>query len=541
MGIFTGFNYFQMDCMLEKKFAGMAFDACTVVGNCLLITRKCLNDVGYLDEIYGTGYGEETDYQFKAYSKGFEAKVAIDTYVYHKAEVSFGVSDAKREKIEKNRHIFFSRWEREYQECLKKYKDNDPIKFIIDNLTPEDKIIKEDILFYLPAIAQNIGGVHVVIDIINYLNIAGINANVIYDSKKNYDEPILFSAIKSNEVSRVNTKCIVSTLYTTAFPLKEIAVMKNIPLISFIQGYEGLFDNGDNYAIVALSYKLPDYLLCISKYLHDEILTIFGRESTVISNGINYDLLHNFRVSGDKKTITFVLRNNIMKGDWILLDILNKLLKKANNININIIYQNKDIKFPENKNQSIVIHKYIGPLSRDMIADILKNSDIFIDASLNEGFGLFGIEAMAAGCVPISSNSLGNLAYLKNEYNGILVNEVNNSNRYVEKILWLLENEEEFIRLKCGAIETAKHFDLDDRIDKYINYFRCAMKTTNNDLNMSSGEKNIYQKMNAIKETSDVGIVHPNKKILIRRIAAKVLPVPIKEKIRSFLKKLVTD
>ena len=33
------------------------------------------------------GYTEETDYQFQAMKNGFEAKVAIDTYVFHKAEV----------------------------------------------------------------------------------------------------------------------------------------------------------------------------------------------------------------------------------------------------------------------------------------------------------------------------------------------------------------------------------------------------------------------------------------------------------------------
>ena len=71
--MFKGFNYSTMNDLLESKFSGKIFDACTVVGNCLMISRECINKVGYLDTAYGLGYGEETDYQFQAMEKGFEA------------------------------------------------------------------------------------------------------------------------------------------------------------------------------------------------------------------------------------------------------------------------------------------------------------------------------------------------------------------------------------------------------------------------------------------------------------------------------------
>jgi len=98
--MYEGYTYMQMDQLLEKNFLGKSFDACTIVGNCLMITKKCMEKTGYLDEIYGMGYGEETDYQFKAMEQGFKAKVAIDTYVFHKAEVSFGTSRKKQERLQ---------------------------------------------------------------------------------------------------------------------------------------------------------------------------------------------------------------------------------------------------------------------------------------------------------------------------------------------------------------------------------------------------------------------------------------------------------
>ena len=87
-----GLNFMQVNECFEKQFLGMNFDACTVVGNCLMISRACIEKTGYLDEIFKKGYTEETDYQFKAEKQGFLAKVAIDTYVYHQSRVSFGES-----------------------------------------------------------------------------------------------------------------------------------------------------------------------------------------------------------------------------------------------------------------------------------------------------------------------------------------------------------------------------------------------------------------------------------------------------------------
>ena len=144
LDIFEGYSYMQVNEILEKNFSGMIFDACTVVGNCLLISRECLNRVGKLDEIYGTGYGEETDYQFKAHEKGFLAKVAIDTYVYHKSEVSFGNSKEKKEKQAKNSKIFFDRWGDQYNKKMALYLQNDPIKYIKPNLKLE-KIKRTDV------------------------------------------------------------------------------------------------------------------------------------------------------------------------------------------------------------------------------------------------------------------------------------------------------------------------------------------------------------------------------------------------------------
>lgn len=527
LDMFEGFNFMQMNKLLETKFSKMNFDACTVVGNCLMISRDCFLKTGYLDEIYGTGYGEETDYQFKAMERGFLAKVAIDTYVFHKSEVSFGTTKEKQEKLNHNREIFFSRWKDKYESLLKKYSKNDPIKYIHENLTIEDKKPTIDTGFYLTDIIQNAGGVHVVIDMINYMCINGLNANLMYDNMGNYEEIMLFSPININKLNQVNLNKIVSTIYTSAFKAKNIADNLNIPFVSLIQGNETLFENGKNFRLCELSYKLPDEMICISDYLKKMLKNDFNRDAKMINNGINTMLLNTNKTNKKAKVITMVLRNSPMKGDWLLLDILKKIISRLDNIEINLIYMSNNILFPECNKKNIKINKYLGPLKREEIAKILKKSDIFIDSSLNEGFGLLPLEAMMCGCVPIVSNSLGNNSYIKNGKNGYLIKEMNDTEKYLSKIDEVIKDDNLFMELRDCAQKTALEFDQEVVYKKYTDYFKQGNIIHQNETKLTEEDKEIMQKYFSVGNNSKV------KKIAFTM--AKILPKRIKRMVKKII------
>lgn len=527
--MFEGFSYMEMDNLLERKFSGICFDACTVVGNCLMITRDCINKTGYLDEAYGTGYGEETDYQFKAMSKGFEAKVAIDTYVFHKSEVSFGVSKEKYERLEKNRKLFFERWGTEYNNLMKKYLKNDPIKYIMENISGEDKKNELEFLIYLIGFSQNAGGVHVAVDMINYLAINNYNCNILYGFSNGYDEIMLFNPIKLDNLKNFKIKKIVSTLYTSTYLCEKIANEYNIPHIYFAQGYEPYFENGFDYAVAELSYKMTDKILTISDYLHDRYKDMFDRDSTVIPNGINYDLICKENKSNKIKSVTIMLRNNYLKGDFILIDVIKKLINDYKNLEINIIYSKEEIEFPLQKNKNIKVNKYLGPLNRKQIAGILQKSDVFIDASLTEGFGLMALEAMAAGNVVIVSNSGGINEYIKDGYNGYIINDVNNIYSYIAAFDDLLKNDEKYKRMKVNCMETAVNYDYDKIIDKYISFFDTDIKRKKYELDEE--EEKLYNVV--LDKKFRVSVDNKSKGLLYK--ICRMVP----KKIRIFIKKKI--
>lgn len=531
--MFDGFTYEQMDRLLEKKFSGKCFDACTVVGNCLMITKECLKKTGCLDEIYGRGYGEETDYQFKAMKEGFSAKVAIDTYVFHKSEVSFGISKEKQEHQKKNQEIFFSRWGAEYRELMSQYVKNDPIQYILKNITVEDKKNAFEFLIYLIGFEQSAGGIHMTVDMVNYLAINGVDCNILYGFSNGYDEIMLFSPIQASNVSNYSFKKIVSTIYFSTYYAKMLSDKYNVPLISFAQGYEPYFENGNDYRVAEFSYKLPDAILTISNYLKERYKKTFRVDSFVISNGVNYDLLYKENNKKKVKVITLLLRNNVLKGDFILLDIFKRLVTNYKDIEINLLYSNDKIEFPFYEKSNVKVNLFKGPFTRKEIANIFSNSDLYVDASFTEGFGLMPLEAMTSGNVVVVSDSGGVREYIEDGKNGFLVEEVNDVDAYMEKIDNLLTNDEVYQKIKKNTIDMIQKFDYDDVVKRYLEYFSKEFVKKEN--NFSLEEEKLYQKIldNRFKVSNQAS------KNIIYKICKKI-PKGLKLKLKKLIAKLYT-
>lgn len=523
--IFDGFSYNQMDSLLEKKFKGINFDACTVVGNCLMLTKKCVDQVGLLDESYGSGYGEETDYQFKAMEKGFKAKVAIDTYVLHESGVSFGSSKDQEDKIRRNRDLFFSRWKAEYEKEAQKYEANNPVKYIQSHIAEDDKNIIADTLFFLPGISQNAGGCHVVIDIVNRLVINSLSANVLYDVIEDYREILLFKPISRKLNQEFSTKQIVSTVWLSTFWAKKIAEEKKVPIISFVQGYENYFENASIFNSVKLTHKIADYQLTISSYLKKKLKRYFDIEPTLIRNGVEYDLLHHDNKHTSAKEITFVLRGNPMKGDYILLDIIHQVDTVFKDLVINVVSMDETVEIPSIKNNTL--NKISGPLPKIDLFKILKKTDIYVDASVNEGFGLIGLEAMTAGAVPIMSNSFGVQEYLKDGISGYLIKEVNDPDKYIEKISKVVKDNSLFSLLKTNCSKEVASFDFDLVIPKYIEYFNEEKKCF--DKKFSKEEREIIR----MREESEPKV----RKSLVSKIIG-LFPTRIKNILKGIITRL---
>jgi len=82
------------------------------MGFCMLIKKEVIDRIGYLDEIYGMGGFDDTDFSRRAHLKGFRCVCAKDAYVYHKWHTSFNKAGNRQELVRRNEKIFFDKWGR---------------------------------------------------------------------------------------------------------------------------------------------------------------------------------------------------------------------------------------------------------------------------------------------------------------------------------------------------------------------------------------------------------------------------------------------
>lgn len=102
---------------------------------------------------------------------------------------------------------------------------------------------------------------------------------------------------------------------------------------------------------------------------------------------------------------------------------------------------------------------------------VLKASKIYVLPSEREGFSISTLEAMYCGAVPIVAKPkydevFGTSDFLINNKNGLYF-EVGNVKDLVDKIIYLLNNDEHYKTMQNSAIETAKKYDWDSIGMKY--------------------------------------------------------------------------
>ncbi len=107
-------------------------DLPTAVGFCMLVRRRCLDQLGLFDaERYGAGYGEENDFCMRASHAGFRNVLCDDAYVVHLGGQSFlpkGLAPGGE-----NMAKLLERYP-EYQALVADFIRRDPIRQLRENI-----------------------------------------------------------------------------------------------------------------------------------------------------------------------------------------------------------------------------------------------------------------------------------------------------------------------------------------------------------------------------------------------------------------------
>ena len=81
-------------------------------GFCMLIKREVIDKIGYLDEAFGIGGFDDTDYSMRAHKAGYRSVCVHDAYVYHKEHVSFAAMGDRKRLVSPGEKAYFKKWPR---------------------------------------------------------------------------------------------------------------------------------------------------------------------------------------------------------------------------------------------------------------------------------------------------------------------------------------------------------------------------------------------------------------------------------------------
>jgi len=198
----------------------------------------------------------------------------------------------------------------------------------------------------------------------------------------------------------------------------------------------------ENHKELYARYKIPTTLL--NKIIH-------------IPNAIT---LPAKRFIKDDKTFTvlYVGRGTEEKRVELVTETAKQLYEKKENVEFEIM---GDVSGSMDKSVYPFIKFYGSINNEDTICNIYSNAHVLILTSSTEGFPMVIMEAMAYGCVILSS-AVGDIPFhIKNNENGFLFSNTEDGSiivkEAVEKIIWLKNNRDELKRLAENNSNYANH------------------------------------------------------------------------------------
>jgi glycosyltransferase involved in cell wall biosynthesis len=227
----------------------------------------------------------------------------------------------------------------------------------------------------------------------------------------------------------------------TAFLIKNLL---KIPYVVYGRGGDVYPFKAEKILVKAILNE-ADSIIALTKSMKKEMQKISAKEISVIPNGIDIDRFNDsspkFSESLDTKII-FVGNLRPEKGVSYLIEAIGHITKKYINSRLLIVGEG-----PQKENLEKLVNKlninnrviFSGKVTTDEVPVYLKNSDIFVLPSLQEGFPNVLLEAMASGLPVVATDVNGINEIIEDIKNGFLV-QSKNSEEIAKKILLLINN-----------------------------------------------------------------------------------------------------
>lgn len=236
---------------------------------------------------------------------------------------------------------------------------------------------------------------------------------------------------------------------------------------------EPLFWNKKIEANVMANFKNADYLIAPSTIVRESLLFcgIPQEKILMIPYGVSLNKFPYKQKEISKGPLRLLYMGNVSyrKGMHHLLNVVSRFSKDEVILNIAGGYDPKDDLYQ--KHNGIENIHFLGFVTKDIINDVLQESDVFVLPSLAEGLAIVILESLASGLPVICTERSGGNDAIVNYENGIVTKAGNEEDLY-RAILWMKNNRAQLPSLSSNAHETSKAYTWDNYSIKLIDVLK---------------------------------------------------------------------
>lgn len=255
-----------------------------------------------------------------------------------------------------------------------------------------------------------------------------------------------------------DTDIAIATAVDTVPAVEKL--FQNTRKAYLIQDYEAWNVSEDD---VKSTYRLGFINIVISDWLKEIVDGCTTIPSILIKNPVDVDV---YCSKVDPKmrrqhSISFLYHEGKHKGAIYAIAAIEKLKRKYPDLEVNSF---GTAKAPANMPQ-YVNYKYCA--SQEQTVEIYNRSAVFLCATVAEGYGLTGLEAMACGAALVSTDYQGVHEYAINGVNAFL-SPVKDVDALVSNVSKLFDDDELRYQIaEAGTKSVQKDFNWDVAVDKF--------------------------------------------------------------------------
>lgn len=343
------------------------------------------------------------------------------------------------------------------------------------------------ICFVLPGVArQPVGGYKMVYEYANRLVFEGCDVSILYlnqDTFKKYHLPLVVRRYLTNFLAQREPKWFeldsrikkvsnldknykqklgnIDACFATSAEKTVSEVYNNLSAkekFYFIQDYENWHVSDKE---VTDTYKLGLNSIVISNWLKEIVDQYTDKPAVLIPNAIDQSIYkENIGIlDRPNHTIALLYHEEPHKGLKNAFKVLARVKK---------IYPDLEVimfgKFPKPQLPNWVT--YYRNASQEQTVKIYNSVKVFLCSTIEEGYGLTGIEAMSCGACLVSTNYKGVREYAIDKHNALL-SPVGDIEAQVNNVVKIFDNRVLQEEISQHGIQTANNFTWDKAMKKF--------------------------------------------------------------------------